>query len=148
MRRYRKIRQTPETIRTLCDVLGRYATGLVIGVMFPTMKPIEDKGAKPAEPKPAKKLDLSKVEIEPLFTDYVDFETFSKSDFRAVKIKDCFAVPKSKKLLQFTVNDGSGVDRTILSGIHEWYEPEELVGKTAVAITNLPPRTMMGVESN
>ena len=115
-------------------------------MLFPTMKPMDAKD-KPA-PKTERKLDLSKVEIEPLFTDYVDFETFSKSDFRAVKIKECFAVPKSKKLLQFTVNDGSGVDRTILSGIHEWYEPEELVGKTAVAITNLPPRTMMGVESN
>ena len=115
-------------------------------MLFPTMKPMDAKD-KPA-PKTERKLDLSKVEIEPLFTDLVDFETFSKSDFRAVKIKDCFAVPKSKKLLQFTVNDGSGVDRTILSGIHEWYEPEELVGKTAVAITNLPPRTMMGVESN
>ena len=112
------------------------------------MKPIEDKASQQAEPQPAKKLDLSKVEIEPLFEEYVDFETFSKSDFRAVKIKDCFAVPKSKKLLQFTLNDGSGVDRTILSGIHEWYEPEELVGKTAVAITNLPPREMMGVMSN
>lgn len=115
-------------------------------MLFPTMKPMDAKD-KPA-PKTERKLDLSKVEIEPLFTDFVDFETFSKSDFRAVKIKECFAVPKSKKLLQFTVNDGSGVDRTILSGIHEWYEPEELVGKTAVAITNLPPRTMMGVESN
>ncbi|MBQ1825400.1 MAG: lysine--tRNA ligase [Firmicutes bacterium] len=113
-------------------------------VLFPTMKPLD---AKP-EPKPVKKLDLSKVKVEPLFEEFVDFDTFSKSDFRAVKIKDCFAVPKSKKLLQFTLNDGSGVDRTILSGIHEWYEPEELVGKTAVAITNLPPRTMMGVESN
>ena len=116
------------------------------GFLIPTMKPMDAKD-KPA-PKTERKLDLSKVEIEPLFTDYVDFETFSKSDFRAVKIKECFAVPKSKKLLQFTANDGSGVDRTILSGIHEWYEPEELVGKTAVAITNLPPRTMMGVESN
>ncbi|MBR6224755.1 MAG: lysine--tRNA ligase [Firmicutes bacterium] len=115
-------------------------------MLFPTMKPMDAKD-KPA-PKTERKLDLSKVEIEPLFTDYVDFETFSKSDFRAVKIKECFAVTKSKKPLQFTVNDGSGVDRTILSGIHEWYEPEELVGKTAVAITNLPPRTMMGVESN
>ena len=115
-------------------------------MLFPTMKPMDAKD-KPA-PKAERKLDLSKVEIEPLFTDYVDFETFSKSDFRAVKIKECFAVPKSKKLLQFTVNDGSGVDRTILSGIHEWYEPEELVGKTAVAILNLPPRKMMGVESN
>ena len=88
--------------------------------LFPTMKPMDAKD-KPA-PKAERKLDLSKVEIEPLFTDYVDFETFSKSDFRAVKIKECFAVPKSKKLLQFTLNDGSGVDRTILSGIHEWYE--------------------------
>ena len=112
----------------------------------PTMKPLDAKD-KPA-PKPEKKLDLSKVEIEPLFTDFVDFDTFSKSDFRAVKIKDCFAVPKSKKLLQFTLNDGSGVDRTILSGVHEFYEPEELIGKTAVAITNLPPRKMMGIESN
>ena len=112
--------------------------------MFPTMKPLD---AKP-EPKPVKKLDLSKVKVEPLFEEFVDFDTFSKSDFRAVKIKDCFAVPKSKKLLQFTLNDGSGVDRTILSGIHEFYEPEDLIGKTAVAILNLPPRKMMGVESN
>ena len=115
-------------------------------VLFPTMKPLDAKD-KP-EPKPVKKLDISKVEVEPLFTDFVDFDTFSKSDFRAVKIKDCFAVPKSKKLLQFTLNDGSSVDRTILSGIHEFYEPEELIGKTAVAIVNLPPRKMMGVESN
>ena len=113
-------------------------------VLFPTMKPLD---AKP-EPKPVKKLDLSKVKVEPLFEEFVDFDTFSKSDFRAVKIKDCFAVPKSKKLLQFTLNDGSGVDRTILSGIHEFYEPEDLIGKTAVAILNLPPRKMMGVESN
>ena len=115
-------------------------------VLFPTMKPLDAKD-KP-EPKPVKKLDLSKVKVEPLFEEFVDFDTFSKSDFRAVKIKDCFAVPKSKKLLQFTLNDGSGVDRTILSGIHEFYEPEELIGKTAVAILNLPPRKMMGVESN
>ena len=113
-------------------------------ILFPTMKPLD---AKP-EPKPVKKLDLSKVKVEPLFEEFVDFDTFSKSDFRAVKIKDCFAVPKSKKLLQFTLNDGSGVDRTILSGIHEFYEPEDLIGKTAVAILNLPPRKMMGVESN
>ena len=113
-------------------------------ILFPTMKPLD---AKP-EPKPVKKLDLSKVKVEPLFEEFVDFDTFSKSDFRAVKIKDCFAVPKSKKLLQFTLNDGSGTDRTILSGIHEFYEPEELIGKTAVAILNLPPRKMMGVESN
>ena len=92
-------------------------------------------------------IDFSNVEIEPLFEESVDFETFSKSDFRAVKVKDCFAVPKSKKLLQFTLDDGTGTDRTILSGIHAFYEPEQLIGKTLVAITNLPPRKMMGVES-
>ena len=92
-------------------------------------------------------IDLSKVEIEPLFQDMVDFETFSKSDFRVVKIKACEAVKKSKKLLKFTLDDGSGTDRVILSGIHDYYEPEELVGKTAVAITNLPPRKMMGIDS-
>ena len=92
-------------------------------------------------------IDFSKVEIEPLFADFVDFETFSKSDFRAVKVKACEAVKKSKKLLQFTLDDGTGTDRTILSGIHEFYEPEELVGKTLIAITNLPPRAMMGIES-
>ena len=87
------------------------------------------------------------MKIEPLFEEQVDFETFSKSDFRAVKVKDCFAIPKSKKLLQFTLDDGTGSDRTILSGIHAYYEPEELIGKTLIAITNLPPRAMMGVES-
>lgn len=92
-------------------------------------------------------IDFSKVEIEPLFADAVDFDTFCKSDFRVVKVKECVAVPKSKKLLQFTLNDGTGEDRTILSGIHEFYEPEELVGKTLIAITNLPPRKMMGIES-
>ena len=92
-------------------------------------------------------IDFSKVEVEPLFADCVDFETFSKSDFRVVKVKECTAVPKSKKLLQFTLDDGTGTDRTILSGIHEFYEPEELVGKTLIAITNLPPRKMMGIES-
>ena len=92
-------------------------------------------------------IDFSKVEIEPLFKDDVDFETFSKSDFRAVKVKECVAVPKSKKLLRFTLDDGSGEDRTILSGIHAYYEPEELVGKTCIAITNLPPRKMMGIDS-
>ena len=96
---------------------------------------------------PNEKIDFSKVEIEPLFADAVDFETFSKSDFRAVKVKDCVAVPKSKKLLQFTLDDGTGTDRTILSGIHAFYEPEELIGKTLIAITNLPPRPMMGIES-
>ena len=93
------------------------------------------------------KIDFSKVEIEPLFADFVDFETFSKSDFRAVKVLACEAVKKSKKLLKFTLDDGTGVERTILSGIHAYYEPEELVGKTLLAITNLPPRPMMGIES-
>ena len=101
--------------------------------------------AKTVSEKPVEKIDFSKVEIEPLFKDEVDFETFSKSDFRAVKVKECVAVPKSKKLLQFTLDDGTGVERTILSGIHAFYEPEELVGKTLIAITNLPPRAMMGI---
>lgn len=92
-------------------------------------------------------IDFSKVQIEPLFADFVDFDTFSKSDFRAVKVKECVAVPKSKKLLQFTLDDGTGTDRTILSGIHAFYEPEELVGKTLIAIVNLPPRAMMGIDS-
>ena len=96
---------------------------------------------------PEAEYDFSKVVIEPMFEDQVDFETFSKSDFRAVKVLACEAVPKSKKLLKFTLNDGTGVDRTILSGIHAFYEPEQLVGKTLVAITNLPPRPMMGIES-
>ena len=123
-------------------------------LLFPTMK--TQGGAKneannsvqaKTEEKPAEKIDFSKVEIEPLFKDDVDFEIFSKSDFRAVKVKECTAVPKSKKLLQFTLDDGTGEDRTILSGIHEYYEPEELVGKTCIAITNLPPRKMMGIDS-
>lgn len=97
---------------------------------------------------PNEKIDFSNVKIEPLFEEQVDFETFSKSDFRAVKVKACEAVKKSKKLLQFTLDDGTGTDRTILSGIHAYYEPEELVGKTLIAITNLPPRAMMGIESN
>ena len=92
-------------------------------------------------------VDFSRVKIEPLFEDMVDFDTFSKSDFRAVKVKACEAVPKSKKLLKFVLDDGSGTDRVILSGIHEYYEPEELVGKTCIAITNLPPRKMMGIDS-
>ena len=96
---------------------------------------------------PNDKIDFSKVTIEPLFEEQVDFDTFSKSDFRAVKVKACEAVKKSKKLLQFTLDDGTGTDRTILSGIHSYYEPEELVGKTLIAITNLPPRKMMGIES-
>ena len=101
--------------------------------------------AKDAEP--VEKIDFSKVKIEPLFEEAVDFDTFSKSDFRAVKVKECVAVPKSKKLLQFTLDDGTGTDRTILSGIHAYYEPEGLVGKTLIAITNLPPRAMMGIDS-
>ena len=120
-------------------------------LLFPTLKSLNpDKKTSSSvsiELKPAEKIDFSKVEIEPLFADAVDFETFSKSDFRAVKVKDCVAVPKSKKLLQFTLDDGTGTDRTILSGIHAYYEPEELVGKTLIAITNLPPRAMMGIES-
>ena len=124
-------------------------------LLFPTMKSLDsDKKASksskavPAEAeKPAEKIDFSNVKIEPLFEDEVDFETFSKSDFRAVKVKECVAVPKSKKLLQFTLDDGTGTDRTILSGIHAYYEPEELVGKTLIAITNLPPRKMMGIDS-
>lgn len=101
----------------------------------------------PAAPAAEEKIDFSKVKIEPLFEDAVDFDTFSKSDFRAVKVKECVAVPKSKKLLQFTLDDGTGTDRTILSGIHAYYEPEELVGKTLIAIVNLPPRAMMGIDS-
>ena len=104
-------------------------------------------GADAAVSASSVKLDLSKVKIEPLFEDFVDFDTFSKSYFRVVKVKACEAVPKSKKLLQFTLDDGSGVDRVILSGIHDYYEPEELVGKTCIAITNLPPRKMMGIDS-
>ncbi len=123
-------------------------------ILFPTMKPLDTdkKPAKPAEAAPAApvveaKIDFSNVQIEPLFTDLVDFDTFSKSDFRAVKVKECEAVKKSKKLLKFVLDDGTGTDRVILSGIHEYYEPEELVGKTCIAITNLPPRPMMGIES-
>ena len=127
-------------------------------LLFPTMKPLDsDKKVSkevsaPAEatqaaPEVEEKIDFSNVQIEPLFQDQVDFDTFSKSDFRAVKVKECEAVKKSKKLLKFVLDDGSGVDRVILSGIHEYYEPEELVGKTCIAITNLPPRPMMGIES-
>ena len=119
------------------------------GGVFPTMKPEgvkkEEKAAAPAAD--AAPIDFSKVEIEPLFADMVDFETFSKSDFRAVKVKECEAVKKSKKLLKFVLDDGTGTDRVILSGIHDTYEPEELVGKTLIAITNLPPRKMMGIDS-
>ena len=127
----------------------------MLGIAIPTMKSMgAEKNAAnnaaqsaKAEEKTVEKIDFSKVKVEPLFEEDVDFETFSKSDFRAVKIKDCVAVPKSKKLLQFTLDDGTGTDRTILSGIHEYYEPEELIGKTAIAIVNLPPRKMMGIDS-
>ena len=128
-------------------------------LLFPTMKSLDadKKASKPANSTSeapeknvkteSEKIDFSKVKVEPLFEEFVDFDTFSKSDFRAVKVKECVAVPKSKKLLQFTLDDGTGTDRTILSGIHAYYEPEELVGKTLIAITNLPPRKMMGIES-
>ena len=120
-------------------------------ILFPTMKPLDlpkaEKRAEAPAPASGEPIDFSKVEIEPLFQDMVDFETFSRSDFRAVKVKACEAVPKSKKLLKFTLDDGSGTDRVILSGIHDTYEPEELVGKTLIAITNLPPRKMMGIDS-
>ena len=123
-------------------------------LLFPTMKTLggndvskKEEKTVITEEKAAEKIDFSNVKIEPLFEEMVDFETFAKSDYRAVKIKDCTAVPKSKKLLQFTLDDGSGTDRTILSGIHEYYEPEELIGKTAIAIVNLPPRKMMGIDS-
>jgi len=128
-------------------------------LLFPTMKSLDGVNKKndvnnTASEAPEKnvkteseKIDFSKVKIEPLFEEMVDFDTFSKSDFRAVKVKECVAVPKSKKLLQFTLDDGTGTDRTILSGIHAYYEPEELVGKTLIAITNLPPRAMMGIDS-
>ena len=124
-------------------------------ILIPTMKTLNDvnkkndvksKAAEEVKAEP-EKIDFSKVKIEPLFEEAVDFDTFSKSDFRAVKVKECVAVPKSKKLLQFTLDDGTGTDRTILSGIHAYYEPEELVGKTLIAITNLPPRAMMGIDS-
>ncbi len=120
-------------------------------IIFPTMKPMDAQKkviAQKTEEVKEDVIDFSKVEIEPLFEEFVDFETFSKSDFRAVKVLQCEAVPKSKKLLKFTLDDGTGTERTILSGIHAYYEPEELVGKTLVAITNLPPRAMMGIESN
>ncbi len=141
-----------------CAMLLCGASSIRDVILFPTMKPLDsDKKVSkevsaPAEaaqaaPEVEEKIDFSNVQIEPLFQDQVDFDTFSKSDFRAVKVKECEAVKKSKKLLKFVLDDGTGVDRVILSGIHEYYEPEELVGKTCIAITNLPPRAMMGIDS-
>ena len=138
-----------------CAMLLCGASSIRDVILFPTMKPLNDVNKvndvknQPVEEMKAEpeKIDFSKVKIEPLFEEQVDFDTFSKSDFRAVKVKECVAVPKSKKLLQFTLDDGTGTDRTILSGIHAYYEPEELVGKTLIAITNLPPRAMMGIDS-
>ena len=141
-----------------CAMLLCGASSIRDVILFPTMKPLDsDKKVSkevsaPAEatqaaPEDEEKIDFSNVQIEPLFQDQVDFDTFSKSDFRAVKVKECEAVKKSKKLLKFVLDDGTGVDRVILSGIHEYYEPEELVGKTCIAITNLPPRAMMGIDS-
>lgn len=156
MKQYKNIMaQLPGNAEDMGTCGGIQSTGF----LFPTMKPLKDanaannagtKAEKPAaeevkaEPE---KIDFSNVKIEPLFEEMVDFDTFSKSDFRAVKIEACEAVPKSKKLLKFTLNDGTDRKRTILSGIHEYYEPEELVGKTAIAIVNLPPRKMMGIDS-
>ena len=141
-----------------CAMLLCGASSIRDVILFPTMKPLDadkkpetavDKpaAAAPAAPVVEEKIDFSNVQIEPLFADFVDFDTFSKSDFRAVKVKACEAVKKSKKLLKFTLDDGTGTDRVILSGIHAYYEPEALVGKTCIAITNLPPRPMMGIES-
>lgn len=154
MKQYKNIMaQLPGNAEDMGTCGGIQSTGF----LFPTMKPLDKVEAPKAAAAPAASVDVpkaeagpidfSKVEIEPLFKDEVDFDTFSKSDFRAVKIKACSAVPKSKKLLQFVLDDGSGTDRVILSGIHAYYEPEELVGKTAIAITNLPPRKMMGIDS-
>ena len=141
-----------------CAMLLCGASSIRDVILFPTMKPLDSdkKGSKEvsapvaaaqAAPEVPEKIDFSNVEIEPLFADFVDFDTFSKSDFRAVKVKACEAVKKSKKLLKFTLDDGTGEDRVILSGIHQYYEPEELVGKICIAITNLPPRPMMGIDS-
>lgn len=157
-------RKSFESVRNieLCRTLWAYVRR---SVQIPTMKPIDAPKVEKSVvtvnatqdgpeavwttecKEPDEVIDFSKVEIEPLFADMVDFDTFAKSDFRAVKVKECTAVKKSKKLLKFVLDDGTGVDRVILSGIHDTYEPEELVGKTLIAITNLPPRKMMGIDS-
>ena len=147
--------EKPRKNGTFLTVQGVMKPDEETGGVFPTMKSIggqdgrkeEKKAPAEASAAPAEAIDFSKVKIEPLFEEMVDFDTFSKSDFRVVKVEACEAVPKSKKLLKFTLNDGTDRKRTILSGIHEYYEPEELVGKTCVAITNLPPRKMMGIDS-
>ena len=134
---------TMKTLKTGSEGREQLATG-PIAPEFATQDTVEE---APAAPLVEEKIDFSNVVIEPLFEEQVDFETFSKSDFRAVKVLECEAVPKSKKLLKFTLDDGSGTHRTILSGIHAYYEPEQLIGKTCIAITNLPPRKMMGIDS-
>ena len=152
MKQYKNIMaQLPGNAEDMGTCGGIQSTGF----LFPTMKPLDSpkketsaRSETAETPKAApEKIDFSNVKIEPLFEEAVDFETFAKSDFRAVKIEACEAVPKSKKLLKFTLNDGTDRKRTILSGIHEYYEPEELVGKTAIAIVNLPARKMMGIDS-
>ena len=150
---WRKARE--DDIDTIVELRRVKQSNRQFAVEIPTMKPLkgvnEEIGVNKTESEAPKaepeKIDFSKAEIEPLFKDFVDFETFSKSDFRAVKVLACEAVPKSKKLLKFTLDDGTGTERTILSGIHAYYEPEELVGKTCIAIVNLPPRPMMGIDS-
>ena len=151
MKQYKNIiAQLPGNAEDMGTCGGIQSTGF----LFPTMKPLDKKEGPVKEekredstPVVEEKIDFSRVKIEPLFEEMVDFETFSKSDFRAVKVLACEAVPKSKKLLKFVLDDGSGAERVILSGIHEYYEPEELVGKTCIAIVNLPPRKMMGIDS-
>ena len=134
---------TMKTLKTGSEGREQLATGPIA----PEFIPKDTVEEAPATPAVEEKIDFSNVVVEPLFEDQVDFETFSKSDFRAVKVLECEAVPKSKKLLKFTLDDGSGTHRTILSGIHAYYEPEQLIGKTCIAIVNLPPRKMMGIDS-
>ena len=143
----RKVLITPFFSRSVCHAMVLKRKFIHIPTMKSQGAAKNEANNAAQETKPVEKIDFSKVKVEPLFEEMVDFDTFSKSDFRAVKVKACEAVKKSKKLLQFTLDDGTGTDRTILSGIHAYYEPEELVGKTLIAITNLPPRAMMGIDS-